>query len=144
MVAIRLSCLAVEWNCLFRARAVGLGTLLCPQHGADCRQQELRPVGFGHEAIHSPQSPVGQFQILGNHDYWKPGSDPLDLIRHAGSIEEALKYDSIHRPRHHEPQSISPIACGNQFVSLFPQQVQLAWLAVYAQQCLGSSHIVRL
>ncbi|MFY9560535.1 MAG: hypothetical protein WAQ52_09905 [Terriglobales bacterium] len=64
-------------------------------------QQEVRPVGLGHQGIYGLQSVAWQFHVIGHHDngYFRP--DLLDLIGDGCAVQEAevvLEHNGIHRP----------------------------------------------
>ena len=109
----------------------------------DSIQQKTGPIGLGYERIDRLQSAVGQFQVIGHHNNGYFGSYLLDLISDSCAVHEAevvLEDDGIHRPRHQKPQAIGTVGSGCQFVSVFLQQTQLRWIAVYAQQSAVGAH----
>ncbi|MGA2005325.1 MAG: hypothetical protein ABSG70_18200 [Terriglobales bacterium] len=103
----------------------------------DSGQQEMDPIGLGHERIYGLQSTVGQFQVIGKHDNGYFGPDLLDLIGDGCTVQEAevvFEDDGIHGTRHEKPQAVGTVGSGCQLVSVFLQQNQLSWIVVYAQQ----------
>jgi len=72
----------------------------------DSGQQEMNPIGLGHERIDGLQSTFGQFQVIGQHDNGYFGPDLLDLIGDSSTVQKAevvLEDDGIHGPRHEKP-----------------------------------------
>jgi len=96
----------------------------------------MNPIGLGHERIDGLQSTVGQFQVIGQHDNGHLRPDLFDLIGDSCTVQEAevvLEDDGIYGPRHEKPQTLGTVGSGCQLVSVFLQQTQLSWIAVYTQ-----------
>jgi hypothetical protein len=68
----------------------------------DGGQQEVRPVGTGHQRIYGQERAAGQFRVIGQHDgYLRP--DLLDLVSDRCAVQQAqvvLEHNCIHMPRH--------------------------------------------
>jgi len=107
------------------------------------RQEEMNPIGLGHERIDGLQSTVGEFHVIDQHDDGHVGPHLLDLIGDSCAIHESkvvLEDDGIHGPRHEKPQAIGTVGSGCQLIAIFLQHTQLSWVAVYTQQGAVGSH----
>ncbi len=78
--------------------------------------------------------------MVGQHDNRYVRPDVLDLVGDGCAIQQAevvFEDNRIHRLRHEKTQAIATVGRGGQLVSVFPQQLKLGWIPVYAQQHIG-------